>query len=261
MASLIRRRLLAVTLVGMDRQSMAQNGVDGIAGDQAILARAQPVAEGRRISLYADQAQVAPAFLARLEAALNKLEMISTRALDVITFGNRVSVVVSSATRVSHVWRGYAHPTDPRPIVFLSPRVVRDAMHDRDATYAHELAHLLTWRYHSHTLREGLADHLALQVLPGAAIGPVRSGDTAPGRVDDEIKRLLGSRLPPPDWLITDAQRRRDYYWASRCFVQTLIDRRGMATFLQLYDSARPEQDLQALYGADQTTLVRLAGL
>lgn len=262
MVSTVRRLLVATaTWAGLWRVPTGQAQAQGMDEDTQVLARAATVAEGSRISLMADRVNVDSLFLPRLEAALERLEAISSRALDVATFGPRVKVVVSSATRVSHVWRGYAHPSDPRAIVFLNPRVVHDAMLGRDATYVHELAHLVTWRFHSHTLREGLADYLALQIVPDAGIGPMRPGAPPPEQVDAEIKALLGSRLPPPAWLASDATRRRDYYWACRRFVQALVERHDLATFLRLYDSPHPERDLVALYGADQPTLVRLAGL
>ncbi|MDA7417344.1 hypothetical protein PGB34_13320 [Xenophilus arseniciresistens] len=229
--------------------------------DAQILQRAAVVAQGARISLLADQVTVDAALLPLLEKALDQMEVLTGRTLDIATMGPRVQVVVSAQTRVSHVWRGYEHPLDPRALVFLAPRVAHDAMRGLNATYVHELAHVLTWRYHSHTLREGLADYLALQVVPGAGVGPNRAGVPPPGRVTPQISALLGSSTPSPAWLTTDAELRREYYWASRRFVQHLIELKGLETFMRLYESPQPEQLLPEFYGTDQATLVQQAGL
>lgn len=80
--------------------------------------------------------------------------------------------MVTTKVRVSHVWQGYAHQADPRAVIFLNPRAYHGARTGSNATLAHELTHLFTWRYGSHSLREGLADFVARAVMPGAAVGP-----------------------------------------------------------------------------------------
>jgi hypothetical protein len=133
-------------------------------------------------------------------------------------------------------------------------------MRGEDATYVHELAHLFTWRFSSHTLREGLADYLALKVHPGARIGP-NSGASAEEPIPRDILDYLGTTRPPPSWLVSDRARRSAYYMASRRFVTFLIDTGGMDLFLKLYDSAAPETEMQRLYGASRAELVRSARL
>jgi hypothetical protein len=104
------------------------------------------------------------------------METALDRHWDTAHLGERVSIYVSQATRMAHLLGGYEHQRDPKAVVFLNPVVARLALSGQSATYAHELAHLLTWRYYSHTLREGLADYLALQLHPGSGTGPNRDG-------------------------------------------------------------------------------------
>jgi hypothetical protein len=158
----------------------------------------------------------------------------------------------------SHVWRGYDHPSDPKAIVFLNRRAYEGAMRGENATYAHEMAHLFTWRYSSHSLREGLADYLALQIHPGAAVGPNAAGFES-GAVPAEVTPYLGTRLPPPPQVASDQEFRRGYYAASHRFVKFLVARGGMETFLKLYDSVDPEAEYAGLYGASRQELVREA--
>lgn len=128
-----------------------------------------------------------------------------------------------------------------------------------NATYAHELAHLLTWRYHSHTLREGLADYLALQLHPRAGVGPNFLGYGSPPAVPPEIADYLGTTRPPPEAVISDAQFRRAYYYASYRFVRYLIGRADMATFLKLYEAEDPGAEVSRLYGASLQELIAAA--
>jgi hypothetical protein len=178
------------------------------------------------------------------------------RNFDESTFGQTIRVYVAADVAVSHVWRGYEHPQDPRPIVFLNPIIARLALSGRNATYAHELAHLLTWRFRSHTLREGLADYLALQLHPGAGVGPNVDGYSSPPHVPREVERYLGTTLSPPPELSTDRSFRRAYYYASYRFVAQLIQSKGLATFMELYDSPEPEAGFERLYGKPRRELV-----
>lgn len=224
--------------------------------DEQILREAEKVASGARVDLYQHGVVVDPALAGLAEQALVRMEALLGRPLDEATLGPRVRVVVSSMTVVSHVWRMYEHPRDPRAIVFLNPLVAQLALRGTNATYAHELAHLLTWRYYSHTLREGLADYLALQLHPGAGVGPNREGYGSPPPVSGEVLGYLGTTRPPPDALMTDAAFRRAYYFASHRFVHYLIRRGGMATFLRLYDAPEPNAQVLPLYGATLADLV-----
>jgi hypothetical protein len=157
------------------------------------------------------------------------------------------------------VWNGYSHPEDPKGIVFLNARAYQGALAGTNATYIHEMAHLFTWRFHSHTLREGLADYLALRILPGAGVGPNPDGYDAVSQIPPEIAEYLGTTRPPPSWVTGDALRRRAYYYASYRLVKYLIEHGGLDRFMQLYDSDHPERDIARLYGASREKLARMA--
>jgi hypothetical protein len=227
--------------------------------DDQIVREARLVAAGPRVDLYEHGVEVDRGLIEAAERALARMEELLGRRLDEATLGPKVRIYVVASTVVSHVWRGYDHPKDPQPVIFLNPNVARLALTGRNATYAHELAHLLTWRYHSHTLREGLADYLALQLHPGAGVGPNAGGHAAQLPVPQEIVDYLGtSRAAPPE-VGNDINFRRAYYHASFRFVRLLMERRGMATFLELYGEADPEAAFPRLYGASRAELAAAA--
>lgn len=260
MRSLRRRTLLfglaagAIALVAPAR-GQRRSGVS----DDQIVQEARLVASGRRIDLFEHGVSIDRALLEVAERALARMEELLGRKLDEATLGPRVRIYVSAGTTISHVWRGYRHPVDPRAIVFLNPRVAQLAASGTNATYAHELAHLLTWRFHSHTLREGLADYLALQLHPGAGVGPNVEGYASLPTVPPGILEYLGTSRAPPDALMSDAPFRRAYYFASYRFARYLVERGGMATFLKLYDAREPEAEFTRLYGASLEALVAAA--
>lgn len=231
----------------------------GASSDEQIVREAQLVATGARVEVFQHGVAVDPALVDVAERALARMEDLLGRKLDEPTLGPKIRVYVSARTTISHVWRGYAHPTDPKAMLFLNPVVARLAVRGTNATYAHELAHLLTWRFYSHTLREGLADYLALQLHPGAGVGPNADGYAAPPAVSPDIIGYLGTTRAPPEALISDAQFRRAYYFASYRFVRHLIERRGMATFLKLYEATDPGIEISHLYGASLDELVTAA--
>jgi hypothetical protein len=214
------------------------------------------VATHGRVELYQHGVAIDGALAGVADRALSRMEELLGRKFDESTFGRTVRVYVAADIAVSHVWRGYQHPHDPRAIVFLNPIVARLALLGRNATYAHELAHLLTWRFHSHTLREGLADYLALQLHPGAGVGPNVDGHSPPPHVPREVERYLGTTLSPPPELSTDRSFRRAYYYASYRFVVKLIEAKGLATFMELYDSRDTEAAFERLYGKPRRELV-----
>jgi hypothetical protein len=240
----------------------AVSGVHSSAhSDSQIVKQAALVASGVRVDLFQLDAVADPALVGLAEAALSRMELALGRPLDTQTLGARVRIYVARATRVSHVWRGYEHPTDPQAALFLTPQVATLALAGTNATYAHELAHLLTWRFHSHTLREGLADYLALQIHPGAGVGPNKLGGAPAPLLSAEICRYLGTTEAPPDALMTDPEFRRAYYYASYRFVDFLIRRGGMQTFLSLYDAAEPEHAFPKLYAVRREDLLLFAKL
>ena len=133
-------------------------------------------------------------------------------------------------------------------------------MGGKNATYVHELTHLFTWRYHSHTLREGIADYVALKIFPGAAVGPNDGNDDLARRnIAPEIIEYLGTTKPAPEWVSTDPTRRSDYYFASYRLVKYLIESKDMETFWKLYASENPEIDIKSLYGFDRKEAVQAA--
>jgi hypothetical protein len=231
----------------------------GFLPDGQIVREAQLAASGKRVDLYEHGVGADRALVAVAEKALARMEELLGRKLDEATLGPKISIYVSAGTRISHVWRGYNHPGDPRPIVFLNPTVAELAVAGTNATYAHELAHLLTWRYRSHTLREGLADYLALQLHPGAGVGPNPAGYGSPPAVPPEINDYLGTTRPAPDTVVSDPSFRRAYYYASYRFVRYLIGRAGVETFMKLYDAEDPGAAVSQLYGASLKELVAAA--
>jgi hypothetical protein len=252
----MRLFLTAILLLTAD----AYAAVPGRAiSDQQIVAQGELVTAGDRVEIYRHGINVDPAFLKLMESAYAQVQGVTGLKLDTDTLGPKVRVYVSSAVAVSHVWRGYQHPTDPKAIIFLNPRVYHGAMSGQNATHVHELTHLFTWRYHSHTLREGIADYVALKVFPGAAVGPNPAPDSRPVDVPAEVLDYLGTTKPPPQWVSTDALRRSAYYFASYRVVKYLVEAKGMETFLKLYSSEMLETEIEVLYGVDRKQAVQNA--
>jgi hypothetical protein len=226
--------------------------------DEQIVREATRAASGDRVELFQQGLVADPALLNLAEEALPQMEALLGRKLDERTLGHKIHIYVSTATRISHVWHGYDRSNNPRAIVFLNPRVARQAVSGIDATYIHEITHLLTWRYHSHTLSEGIADYVARALRPGAGVGPNVYGSGTPP-VSADIEKYLGTTKSPPAAVEDDMEYRRAYYFASYRFVKFLIEQKGMAVFLQLYDAKNPEAEFPKLYGATRAELVRAA--
>lgn len=226
--------------------------------DEQIAAQGQLVASGAHVEIYQHGATVDPSFIKVMEDAYEQVQRVTGLKLDTATLGFMVRVYVSGSISVSHVWKGYQHPSDPKAIIFLNPRVYAGAMSGKNATHIHELTHLFTWRYNSHTLREGIADYVALTILPGAAIGP-NTGGSAPPQIPPEVFEYLGTTKPAPDWVSTDPVRRSAYYYASYRFVKYLIEMKGIETFLKLYASENPEMDIRTLYDLGRQEAIQAA--
>ena len=60
---------------------------------------------------------------------------------------------------------------------------------------------------------------------------------------------------------MSDMQYRQAYYFASDRLVNSLIDQKGLAVFMKLYESESPESGIVALYGASRDALIRRAGM
>jgi len=254
-----RDSILGVLLFAILATPFAHGQRRSATPDERIVEEAQRVASGARVDLFQHGLVADPALVGVAERALARMEDLLGRRLDESTLGARIRIYVAAGTVVSHVWRGYEHPSDPKAIVFLTSSVAQLALTGANATYAHELAHLLTWRYYSHTLREGLADYLALQIHPGAAVGPNSAGYALPSPMPPEVEQYLGTTRAPPAAVRGEIQFRRAYYFASYRFVRFLIERRGMAAFLEIYGANEPEREYLRLYGATREELVAAA--
>jgi hypothetical protein len=125
--------------------------------------------------------------------------------------------------------------SDPQAVIFLNVRAYNGFKSKTNATLVHEMTHLFTWRYNSHSLREGIADYVARAVMPNAAVGP-NDANSVSTPVDWAFK-YLGSNMPAPFELTTDAKFRKNYYFLSYVFVKALIDRTSMADFFSFYDN------------------------
>jgi len=228
--------------------------------DEQIVAHAQLVVSGTNIEIYQQGVAVDPSFLRTMESAYEQVERVTGLKLDTATLGPKIRVYVSDAVNVSHVWRAYQHPRDPKGIIFLNRRVYHGAMGGKNATHVHEITHLFTWRYHSHTLREGIADYIALKIYPGAAVGPnARPEEAARRNIAPEILAHLGTTRPAPDWVSTDPTRRADYYFASYRLVKYLVERKDLDHFWRLYASENPEEDIKKLYGLSRDDAIEAA--
>jgi hypothetical protein len=232
----------------------AANAQRNQTSDDTILARAVLVDRSDRIELYGDGVEVEKDFIGIVDRLYIAIGAQLDRKFDEGTLGTRIKVVVSSSVRMSHVWRGYRHMSDPRAVIFLNPRAYHGARSGSNATLAHELTHLFTWRYTSHSLREGLADFVARAVMPGASVGP-NGPNVEPVRVAWALT-YLGSDQPAPSELTTDPEFRRLYYLSSYLLVKALIERTSMRTFLQFYDSPYSEASFESVFGIGRRHLI-----
>jgi hypothetical protein len=157
---------------------------------------------------------------------------------------------------VSHVHGGYLQAKDPLGHIYLNPRSAYGAVQGINATYVHELTHLFTWNFYSHTLREGLADFVASSLYEGSAIGPVPVDFDFSTESFTRYSKYLATTKTPPRKLKTDIDFRRGYYFSSRLFVKYLIENYGLDAFMQLYASPEPELEIETLYGQSRQMLV-----
>ena len=216
--------ILIIVLTLVPRTVSTQAAVPQSVSDEQIVSNAELIASGTLFEIYQHGTRVDPAFLKVMERAYEQVQKVTGLTLDTATLGPKVRVYVSGSLGVSHVWRGYQHPRDPKGFIFLNARVYRGALSGNDATYIHELTHLFTWKYRSHTLREGIADYVALTILPGAAVGPNEGKAWNLSRIPLEVLECLGTIKPIPGWVTTDPLRRSAYYFASYRFAKYLVE-------------------------------------
>lgn len=247
--------LAATLLLTFSHCAEAQRGRQS--PDDQVVSQAKLVASGELVELYQDNVKVDPAFLAVLENTCRQIEKLLAQPLDKATLGDKIRVYVTNTMVVSHVWHGYQHQSDPRGVLILNTRAYFAGTRGENATYAHELTHLFTWRFRSHTLREGLADYIALQILPGAAVGPNFAGYDWSGKIPSEVIDLLGTTIAPPAWASDDIRLRQAYYFGSYRFVKLLIEKGGLPKFMKLYTSNDPETAFVELYGESRTALLQ----
>lgn len=249
-------------------QEAAAAKQDQAASDAAIaerlMAEVQPV-RTPRVVLWAEPEALSPeeakAFAAELETGLLAIERLTGEQVDRTHYGDSaVQVFVSGRVTVSHVYGGYAHPQYKRPYLYLNPRRVRG----RAAPYLHELTHIVLWRYGSHSLREGFASYVEGR-LAEEGVG-YNSGVFGPGpraEVDSAAAKALGEsagaaalpwvgRSGGTDPSITSAQApetRAAFYLLTRSFVQHLLDKVDLATFIRLYRADDTEAAYRELTG------------
>lgn len=227
--------------------------------DEKVLSRAKLVNQNDKLEIYRDDAEVDDAFIADIGQLYTAIEAQLGRKFDEASLGKKIRIVVSDRVRVSHVWRGYQHMHDPKPIIFLNIRAYQGFQSKSNATLIHEMTHLFTWKYNSHSLREGLADYVARSIMSNTAVGP-NEVNAIPKKVDWALK-YLASDHPVPMQLLTNAEFRKDYYLLSYVVVKALIERTSMSEFLKFYDSPYSDALFQASFGIKRTDLICYLGL
>lgn len=249
--------LRAIIVIGVLLSAIgaqAQRRAGGEHPDAIVLNKAKLVSQTDRVEVYRDDMDVEEGLIAAIDQFYVAIESQLGRKFDVATLGKKIKVVVSNNVRVSHVWRGYQHMNDPQAVIFLNARAYNGFKTKSNATLVHEMTHLFTWRYNSHSLREGIADYVARAVMPGTAVGPNEANVTIT-RVDWAFK-YLGSNHPAPSELTTDAEFRKQYYFLSYVFVKALIEKTSMAEFLKFYDSPYSDNLFESTFKVKRLDLI-----
>ena len=226
-----------------------QAAVDAAISDRMI-AELQPIRRQRVILWAAPEtmpADSAQAFAAELEAGLLAIEGLTGVKVDSTHSGSStVHVFVSPRVTVSHVYGGYAHPRYAKAYMFLSPERVKR----RTAPYLHELTHIVLWEFGSHSLREGFASYVEGRLASegvgynSGVFGPATRAETDAAAAA-VLASDLGATVVPwigrsgaTDPAVTAAgneESRAAFYLLARSFVQYLLDRIDLATFVRLY--------------------------
>ena len=225
--------------------------------DKTVIKHTPLVAAGKFVDVYSDLNDFADDDLVRLtEKAYQQINTTFKFEFDHRLLGDRIQIYCSDAVKVSHVHGGYLQAKKPLGRIFLNSRSAFGAVQGENSTYIHELAHLFTWSFCSHTLREGLADFVATSLHQGSAIGPVPANFALSNEEFARYSKYLATTKTPPRKLKIDIDFRRGYYFSSRLFVTYLIEKYGLDTFMKLYASSQPELEISTLYGQSRKTLV-----
>lgn len=225
--------------------------------DKTVIKRTPLVATGRFVDVYSDLDDFEASELVRLtEQAYEKIKRAFKFQYDHPRLGDRIQIYCSDAVKVSHVHGGYLQTKEPLGRIFLNSRSAFGAVQGVNSTYIHELAHLFTWNFCSHTLREGLADFVASSLHHGSAIGPVPVDFVLPKDEFRRYSKYWTTTKTPPRKLKTDIDFRRGYYFSSRLFVTYLIEQSSLDAFMKLYASPEPEEEILSIYGQSRQALV-----
>jgi hypothetical protein len=225
--------------------------------DKTIIKGTPLAATGKLVDVYSDLDNFESAELVRLtEQAYEQIKKTFIFQYDHQQLGDRIKIYCADAINVSHVHGGYLQAKDLLGHIYLNPRSAYGAIQGMNATYVHELTHLFTWNFYSHTLREGLADFVASSLHHGSAIGPVPVDFDLSNESFTHYSKYWATTKTPPRELRTDIDFRRGYYFSSRLFVKYLIEKYGLDAFMQLYDSPEPELGIETLYGQSRQALV-----
>lgn len=228
--------------------------------DKAITKRTALAASGKVVDIYTDMADLESDQLAHLaDQAYRQIEQNFGFQYDHHMLGARIQIHCSDAVKVSHVHGGYNQAKEPLGKVFLNARAALGAVQGVNATYIHEMVHLFTWNFCSHTLREGLADYVALALHKGAGVGPVPADFVLSAEETQKFSKYWATTKKPPRKLKTDIDFRRGYYFSARVFVTYLITNFGLGLFMKLYASSEPEAAIEQLYQQSRQDLIKQA--
>jgi hypothetical protein len=145
----------------------------------------------------------------------------------------------------SHVYGGYAHTADDKPVVFLS------GLDSGEAPHIHETVHLVGGEFGSLLLREGIATYVQFTVQPGKMRPLVKLEATDLPSLDAAAARILGkpqTRQQALGWIANPAKSvtftsrpdRGMFYAVSASFTAYLVKELGMSAFMEAYGSKNP---------------------
>jgi len=226
--------------------------------DKSIIKWTPLVARGQWVDIYTDIDSYEADKLAHMaDCSYQHIQKKFSLKYNHDLLGERIKIYCSNAVKVSHVYGGYLQPEQPLGKIFLNLRSALGAIQGNNATYIHEMAHLFAWNFHSHSLREGLADYIASKLHNSSvSIGPVPADFILAEGDLKRYSRYWATVKNPPRKLKTDIEFRRAYYFSCRLFVTYLIQSFGFGKFMSLYDSPQPEIDLEHIYKKKRCELV-----